>query len=81
MINKYVAMGLGALIALAPVAAVAQTDTTTAAAPAAAPMHTGSHRSHVRRKGHTAGHRARASAHHMHKMRTAPAAPAEAPKS
>ena len=45
MINKYVAMGLGALIALAPVAALAQeqvaqaaTDTTTpAAAPAEAP--------------------------------------------
>jgi hypothetical protein len=85
MINKYVAMGLGALIALAPVAvlpqaAQAQTDTT-AAAPMAKPAHTGSHRSHVRRKGHTAAHRARASAHHMHKMRTAPAAPAEAPKS
>ena len=43
--------------------------------------HTGSHRGHVRRKGNTAAHRARASAHHMHKMRTAPAAPAEAPKS
>jgi hypothetical protein len=80
MINKYVAMGLGALIALAPVAvlpqaAQAQTDT---AAPMAKPMHTGSHRSHVRRKGNTAAERARASAHHMHKMRTAPAA---APKS
>ncbi len=81
MINKYVAMGLGAFIALAPVAALAQeqvaqaaTDTTTAA-PMAKPAHTGRH---VRRKGHTAGHRARASAHHMHKMRTAPA---EAPKS
>jgi hypothetical protein len=84
MINKYVAMGLGALIALAPLAvlpqaAQAQTDTTTAA-PMASPAtgHTGSHRGHVRRKGNTAGHRARASAHHMHKMRTAPA---EAPKS
>jgi hypothetical protein len=37
---------------------------------------TGSHRSHVRRKGNTAGDRARASAHHMHHMRTKPAAPA-----
>jgi hypothetical protein len=88
MINKYVAMGLGALIALAPVAAIAQeqvaqaaTDTTPAAAPAAAPAHTGSHRRHIRRKGNTAAERARASAHHMHKKRTAPAAPAEAPKS
>jgi hypothetical protein len=84
MINKYVAMGLGALIALAPVAAIAQeqvaqaaTDTTPAAAPAA-PAHTGSHRRHIRRKGNTAAERARASAHNMHKMRTAPA---EAPKS
>jgi hypothetical protein len=83
MINKYVAMGLGALIALAPVAAIAQeqvaqaTDTTPAAAPAA-PAHTGSHRRHIRRKGNTAADRARASAHHIHKMRTAPA---EAPKS
>jgi hypothetical protein len=87
MINKYVAMGLGALIALAPVAALAQeqiaqaTPDTTTAAPMAKPAHTGSHRGHVRRKGHTSAHRARASAHHMHKMRTAPAAPAEAPKS
>jgi hypothetical protein len=74
MINKYLAMGLGALIVLAPVAAVAQTDTTTPAASAPAPVHKG----HVRRKGHTSQHRARASAHHIHKMRTAPA---EAPKS
>ena len=74
MINKYLAMGLGALIAVAPMAvlpqaAQAQTDT---AAPMAKPMHTGSHRSHMRRKGRTAADRARASAHHMHHMRTAP---------
>ena len=82
MVNKYIAMGLGALIALAPVAVMAQDQPAAAgAAPAMAPAHTGSHRGHIRRKGHTAGHRARASAHHMHKMRTAPAAPAEAPKS
>ena len=83
MINKYVAMGLGALIALAPVAASAQATTDTTAPSMATPAkgHTGSHRGHVRRKGNTAAHRARASAHHMHKMRTAPAAPAEAPKS
>jgi hypothetical protein len=83
MINKYVAMGLGALIALAPVAAmaqeqVAQASTDTPAAAPAPAAHTGSHRGHVRRKGNTAGDRARASAHHIHKMRTAPAA---APKS
>ncbi len=80
MINKYVAMGLGALIVLAPVAASAQATTDTTAPSMASPAtgHTGSHRGHVRRKGNTAAHRARASAHHMHKMRTAPAA---APKS
>lgn len=83
MINKYVAMGLGALIALAPVAASAQATTDTTAPSMASPAtgHTGSHRGHVRRKGNTAAHRARASAHHIHKMRTAPTAPAEAPKS
>jgi hypothetical protein len=76
MINKYVAMGLGALIAVAPLAVLpqaAQAQTDTAAAPAAAPAHTGSHRRHIRRKGHTSAERARASAHHMHHMRTAPA--------
>jgi hypothetical protein len=77
MINKYVAMGLGAFIALAPVVAsveVAQasTDSTSMASPTTG--HTGSHRGHVRRKGNTAGDRARASAHHQHHMRTAPAA-------
>jgi hypothetical protein len=88
MINKYVAMGLGAFIALAPVAAMAQeqvaqaaTDTTAPSMASPATGHTGSHRGHQRRKGHTAGHRARASAHHVHKKMTAPAAPAEAPKS
>jgi hypothetical protein len=88
MVNKLVAMGLGAVIALAPLAAVAQTEQLAQAAPAATPdasmakpAHTGSHRGHLRRKGNTAGDRARASAHHMHHMRTKPAAPAEAPKS
>jgi hypothetical protein len=87
MINKYVAMGLGALIALAPVAALSQEQVAQAATDSSTSMaapttgHTGSHRGHQRRKGNTAGHRARASAHHVHKMRTAPAAPAEAPKS
>ena len=80
MINKYVAMGLGALIALAPLAVLPQaaqaaTDTTMASP---ATGHTGSHRGHVRRKGNTSADRARASAHHMHSMRKAPAA---APKS
>jgi hypothetical protein len=90
MLNKFVAIGLGAVIALAPLAAVAQTEQLAQAAPAATPdtsmaspaaKHTGSHRGHIRRKGNTAGHRARASAHHMHHMSKKPAAPAEAPKS
>jgi hypothetical protein len=82
MINKYVAMGLGAFIALAPVAAFAQAtpDTTTAAPMAKPATHgtKGSHRRHTRRQARTAAHHARASAHHKHKMSTAPAA---APKS
>jgi hypothetical protein len=85
MINKYVAMGLGALIALAPVAALAQeqvaqaaTDTTAPSMAAKTTGHTGSHRGHQRRKGNTSAHRARASAHHVHAMHKAPA---EAPKS
>ena len=90
MLNKFVAIGLGAIIALAPLAAVAQTEQLAQAAPAATPdtsmaspaaKHTGSHRGHLRRKGNTAGHRARASAHHMHHMSKKPMAPAEAPKS
>lgn len=85
MLNKLVAIGFGAVIALAPLAAVAQTEQlaqaatpdTSMASPAA--KHTGSHRGHMRRKGNTAGHRARASAHHMHHMHTKPMA--TAPKS
>jgi hypothetical protein len=84
MINRYVAIGLGALIALAPVAAMAQEQvaqaTTDQGTSMAAPTtgHTGSHRGHQRRKARTAGHRARASAHHVRQKTTAPA---EAPKS
>ena len=52
MINKYVAIGLGALIALAPVAAVAQTPAATPGTSMASPTkHTGTHRSHMRRTG------------------------------
>jgi hypothetical protein len=80
MIIKYVAMGLGALIALAPVATLAQEQVAQASTSMASPTmhHTGSHSGYHRRKGNTAADRARASAHHMHHMRTAPAA---APKS
>ena len=41
--------------------------------PGMTPAKTGTHSGHVRRKGNTAGHRARASAHHMHQMRHNPA--------
>jgi hypothetical protein len=46
MIKKYVAMGLGALIAIAPVAAMAKTST--------AKTHTSSHKMHKTSKTHTA---------------------------
>src|ERR1700722_10486033 len=87
MINKYVAIGLGVLIALEPLAAVAQTEqlaqaaappAATEAAPAATHATRGSHRRHTRRQGREAARRARASARHPHNMSTAPA---EAPKS
>ena len=85
MVNKLVAIGLGAVIALAPLVAVAQTEQLAQAAPAATPdaamakpmaKHTGSHRGHIRRKGNMAGDRARAGAHHMHHMRKAAPKPA-----
>jgi hypothetical protein len=78
MFNKLALMGLGlgALIALSPVTAMAQTDTTAPAmAKPAHATHTGSHRGHVRRKGHTAQHRARSSAEHVRHKMTTPAAP------
>ena len=46
---------------------------TPAPIPGMTPAKTGSHQGHVRRKGNTAGHRARASAHHIHQMRHNPA--------
>jgi hypothetical protein len=59
MINKYLAMGLGALIAVAPVAAMAKTST-------AKSHHTASktHKSHTASKSH-----------HTAKKATAPEAP------
>lgn len=67
MINKYIAMGLGALIALAPLGSSAFAQSSTMAAPAA---HTGTHSSRMRHKASEPHHRARASAEHQHKMRT-----------
>jgi hypothetical protein len=46
---------------------------TPAPIPGMTPAKTGSHQGHVRRKGNTAGPRARASAHHIHQMRHNPA--------
>jgi hypothetical protein len=46
MIKKYVAMGLGALIAVAPVTAMAKTST--------AKTHTSSHKMHKSSKSHMA---------------------------
>ena len=70
MKNTFVAIGLGAVIAFSPLAALAQSATETAHAGGG-----GSHRSHLRHSGNTSRERARASAEHMRTMRHAPAAP------
>ncbi len=82
MVNTFVAVGLGALVALSPLAAIAQTDG------AAQPMQVaqaapnsahagggGSHGRHLRHRGNTHKEQARAGAEHMRQMRMAPAAP------
>ncbi len=82
MVNKFAAIGLTAVIALSPLAALAETDQLAqAAAPAAgaaapAPAPTGSHKSQMRHRSNMSKERSRASAEHMRKMRTAPAATA-----
>jgi hypothetical protein len=90
MINNFVTIGIGAVIAVAPLAAAAQTEQLAQAAPAATPntsmagpatKHIGSHRSHIRRTGNVPGHRARSLAHQHMSMAPKPAAPSEAPKS
>ena len=70
MKNTFVAIGLGTVIALSPLAAMAQSATGTAHAGGG-----GFHRSHLRHSGNTSRERARASAEHMRTMRHAPAAP------
>jgi hypothetical protein len=65
MLKKYAAMGLGALIALAPLAVVPQAAQAATETPM---MHSGSHKSHMRHKSGMSKHHARSSAHHMHKM-------------
>ena len=88
MLNKFAAIGLSAVIALSPLAALAGTDEQLAqAAPAAgAPSSTaptGSYRSRMRHNSNTHKERARAGAEHMRQMRQqklgAPA-PAAAPQ-
>jgi hypothetical protein len=81
MKTTLVAMSLGALVALSPLYAmaqsagpaqaeqVAQADTAAPATPR------GSHRRHLRSQGNQSRERARASAEHMRMMRHAPAAP------
>ena len=75
MTNRFAAIGLGALIALAPLATLAQTAPTAPAATEAKPMAApaGSHRSQMRHRSNMSREHARAGAHHMHKMGTAPA--------
>jgi hypothetical protein len=88
MLNRFAAIGLGAVIALSPLAALAQTDqqlaqaAPAAGAPGATPAPSGSHRSQMRNRANTHKERARASAEHMRMMRhhkPATPAPAAAP--
>ena len=82
MVKTFVAIGLGAVIALSPLAAMAQSEgpaqpiQVAQAAPAASgTAHAaggGSHRRHLRHSGSTHKERARAGAE---QMRTAPAVP------
>ena len=69
MKNTFVAIGLGAVIAFSPLAALAQSATGTAHAGGG-----GSHRSHLRHSANTSRERARASAEHVRTMRHAPVA-------
>ncbi len=80
MVKRFAMIGLTAVIALSPLAALAETDQLAQAAPAAgaapAPAPAGSYKSQMRHRSDTSKERARASAEHMRKMRTAPAATA-----
>jgi hypothetical protein len=83
MLNTFVAISLGALFALSPLTAVAQSEgpaqpqQVAEAAPAATgTAHAGgggSHRRHLRHRANTHKERARAGAEHMRQMRMAPA--------
>ena len=85
MKNKFVAIGLGAVIVFSPLAAMAQSEGLAqpeqVAQAAPAPTGTahaagrGSHSRHMRHRANTHKERARAGAEHMRMMRHAPAAP------
>ena len=73
MLKTFALLGLGAALALAPLAAFAQAP----AASGASAMHhakahkpTGSHRSEMRKRYNSSKERARASAEHMRTMRS-----------
>jgi hypothetical protein len=83
MVTKLAAIGLTAVIALSPLAALAQTDQAAPAGGASsATAPTGTHKSQMRQRSNLSKERARASAEHMRKMRHTPpkTAPATAPK-
>jgi hypothetical protein len=79
MVNTFAAIGLGAVIALSPLAAIAQPDGS------AQPMQVaqssahagggGSFKRHLRYRNNQSRERARAGAEHMRQMRMAPAPP------
>jgi hypothetical protein len=85
MVNTFVAISLGALVALSPFAAIAQSEgpaqpeqVAQAAPTPAGTAHAGgggSHRRHLRHTSNTHKERARAGAEHIRQMRMAPAAP------
>ncbi len=85
MLKTFLAIGLGAFVALSPLAALAQSEGPAQperlAQAAPAPSGTahaaggGSHKRHLRHRANTHKERARAGAEHMRHMRTAPAAP------
>jgi hypothetical protein len=82
MMNRFVVISFGALVALSPLPAMAQSEApaqpvqvaqaSTTAAPTAP---RGSHGRHLRNQGNLSKERARASAEHMRQMRMAPATP------
>lgn len=82
MLKTFVAIGLGAVIALPPLAAIAQTEgpaqpeQLAQAAPGTAhAAGGGSHRRHLRHRANQSRERSRAGAEHMRQMHMAPAAP------